>query len=272
MKVYELLIFLFSLIFLFYFQLSLLSEAQGPGIYEENNFSIRYPESWKVSTSGNSYAGDLTLEGPCEHIFLNWTWNPGIPPAEILNKLIGTYGGDVKIVSSESGDSQAQDQKIKTLSVTYEFKGQQAEKKFAAWNSSRSNRLFLASLFNCSNNQNTEILDSLTSSFRDLAEGELIELEPNSNENAWSIVLRDLLNSFHYRDRSILPAPVVKFQVQNSLIQDEGKYHPDSKETIQVNPPLSALARAAAVQALLLQRKLPNQDPAKWKNDRLGGT
>jgi hypothetical protein len=254
MKVYELVIFLFSLIFLFYFQLSLLSEAQGPGIYEENNFSIRYPESWKVSASGNSYAGDLTLDGPCEHIFLNWTWDPGIPPAEILNKLIGTYGGKVNVVSSESGESQAQDQKIKTLSVTYEFKGQQAEKKFAAWNSSRSNRLFLASLSSCSNNQNTEMFDTLVSSFQDLAEEGLIEFEPSPNENAWPIVLRDLLSSFHYRDRRLLPVGKVKFQVQNSLIQDEGKYHLESKETIQVDPPLSAFARAAAVQTVLLQK------------------
>ncbi|MDD1752468.1 MAG: hypothetical protein LUQ38_05195, partial [Methanotrichaceae archaeon] len=182
------------------------------------------------------------------------TWDPGIPPAEILDELKGTYEDvDVKVLSSESGEIQLPGQKIKTLNIIYEFKGLQAEKRFAAWNSSRSNRLFLASLSSCSNNHSTEIFDSLVSSFRDLAERELIELEPNSDENAWSIVLRDLLNSFHYRDLSILPATVVKFQVQNSLIQDEGKYHPDSKETIQVNPPLSAFARAAAVQALLRQ-------------------
>ncbi|MDD1757384.1 MAG: hypothetical protein LUQ22_01445, partial [Methanotrichaceae archaeon] len=91
MKVYDHRILLFSIIFLFYFQLSLLSDAQDPGIYEENDFSIRYPESWEVSASGSSSAGDLTLDGPCEHIFLNWTWDPGIPPAEILDELKGTY-------------------------------------------------------------------------------------------------------------------------------------------------------------------------------------
>jgi len=254
MKEYGPAIFLVTIIFLFHIQLSLLSEAQDTGIYKGNDFSVRYPESFNVSTSGSPTSGDLKLANACQRILLNWTWDPGISPDEILDGLKGIYEGtDIKVLSSESGEIRIQGQEIKTLNLTYEFKGQQAEKEFAIWNSSRSNRLFLASLSSCNKNQGTEVFNSILASFNDLGNGELIRPKLNNDETAWSVVLRDLLSSYHYRDLSILPATVVNFQEQSSLLQYGGKYHPDSTVTIHVNPPLSALGRAATVQRLLLE-------------------
>ena len=76
---------------------------------------------------------------------------------EILNQIKGAYDGDgVRIISSELGERSSEGRKIETLHLIYEFNGYKNEKLFAIWNSSRSDRLFLASLSACKNTDNAK--------------------------------------------------------------------------------------------------------------------
>jgi hypothetical protein len=241
-------VFFFGLFHLHY------AQAQKMADFEKSNIHFNHPTSWELSEFGDPLSGNLTIDGLCDKISLNWTNDPGISPQIILDKIEETYeGSQIEVVSSTHGQIQMREQEASTLNLTYLFQGHQAEKMFVAWNSSRSNRFFLASISGCGSSLNPQPFFMLVKSFRDATEDEMIKFEPKSETNEWSIVLGDLLSSYHYKDSKVLPPNEISIQVFHSLIHEANGYRIDSKEVVRVGKPLLALTRAKAVSALLRQ-------------------
>jgi len=237
------------------------------------DFAFKIPDGWMVfyPTGSGPVAGNLSLTDSCARISLNWSRDPGMNLREILNQIKGAYDGDgVRILSSELGEKLAEGRRVETLHLIYEFNGYRNEKRFAIWNSSKSDRLFLASLSACSNidnddsdnanekadnsyNNNIVLFDSFVDSFSDLGNGETVKLRSTPPAEAWPIVLGDLLSSYHYEDAKTLPGRTVRVSVLHSLTPQNGIYVLDSQETILVEPQVLAVSRAGAVQEILQQ-------------------
>lgn len=173
---------------------------------------------------------------------------------EILDQIEKAYnGGDLKVLSSKRGEMRMKDQSAKTLNLAYEFKGYGSKKFFAVWNSSRSDRLFLASLSGCngSDSGHLALFEELIASFADLENRNLAKLGPRPSEDAWPVVLGDLLSSYHYQDVRTLPGRTVHVQVKFELSQQNGNYILDSWEELWTDQPQTAAARAGAVAQIL---------------------
>jgi hypothetical protein len=142
------------------------------------------------------------------------------------------------------------------MSLLYDLKGYRSEKRFAVWNTSKSDRLFLASISRsgCGPElgQAAEQFDSFIASFSDLAEVAHITLEHKLNDDAWKLVLGDLLSSYHYSDAKTLPSRIARIQVLHTLSPVNDTYELDSQEAIHANLPEVAVQRACAVQSLLI--------------------
>jgi hypothetical protein len=159
-----LLIFLFAVTSLAFIPFPVAANAESD-ISSSFDFAFEIPDGWMIaaSMSGNPTAGNLSLTDSCARISLSWNRDPGIDLQNILNQIKGSYdGGGVRILSSEMGQRSSEGIKIETLHLVYEFNGYRAEKRFAIWNSSESDRLFLASLSECSrfDNKNFDNSDS----------------------------------------------------------------------------------------------------------------
>jgi hypothetical protein len=235
------------------------------------DFAFRIPDGWTVSApTGGPVFGNLSLTDSCARISLNLSRDPGMNLREILNQINGAYDGDgVKILYSELGERSLEGCRVETLHLIYEFNGYRNEKRFAIWNSSKSDRLFLASLSACSNignddsdnnakngdnrNNNIALFDNFVDSFSDLGNGETAKLRSTLPAGAWGIVLGDLLSSYHYKDAKTLPGRTVRVSVLHSLTPQNGIYVLDSQEAILVEPQVTAATRAGAVQEILEQ-------------------
>lgn len=244
--------------------------------FDDMGFSFQYPAQWSVHSAsgdhdhedeeGNSQAsGKLELNGPRVRISINWTRDPGISPETILDQIEKTYNsGEVKIISSKRGEvtMKGEPERARVMSLSYELKDCKSSKRFAVWNSSRSDRLFLASISSpgCSSEleQSTgtasaALFDSLISSFTDREERTQLTLGPRSNDEEWTLVLGDLLSSYHYSQSKTLPARIARVQVLHTLLPVNGTYQLDSQEVIWVDLPNDAALRAGSVQSLLLR-------------------
>jgi hypothetical protein len=264
------------------------AKSEDSDLFSGPDFAFKIPERWTVSApTGGPVAGNLSLIDSCARISLNWSRDPGMNLREILNQIKGAYdGGGVKILSSELGERSSEGRRVETLHMIYEFNGYRNEKRFAIWNSSKSDRLFLASLSRCNNiehddsdnadskadyargradnannnannsdnkNNNIALFDGFVDSFSDLGKGETAKLRATSPAGAWGIVLGDLLSSYHYEDAKTLPGRTVRVSVLHSLTPQNGIYVLDSQEAILVEPQVVAAARAGAVQEILQQ-------------------
>lgn len=234
------------------------------------DFSFQYPAGWTVQTAldghdldghakeNRRFEGILELDGPCARFSINWTRDPGISTEKILEQIEKTYNSEeVKVLSAKRDTISLEGTKAEVMNLLYELKGYRSEKKFAVWNSSRSDRLFLASISgsDCSPelSQSEALFDSLIASFSDLGERERLQLGPKSRDDAWTLVLMDLLSSYHYSNAKTLPARIARIQVLHTLSPVNGTYQLDSQEMIQVDLPEVAVQRAWAVQSLLMQ-------------------
>jgi hypothetical protein len=261
------------------------AKSDDPNLSSGLDFAFRIPDGWTVSapTGSGPVAGNLSLTDSCARISLNWSRDPGMNLREVLNQIKGAYDGDgVKILSSELGERSSEGRRIETLHLIYEFNDYRNEKRFAIWNSSKSDRLFLASLSACKNtdnddsdyadnkadnarvkadisdnsnnkNNNIGIFDSFVDSFSDLGNGETAKLRSTPPAGAWPIVLGDLLSSYHYEDAKTLPGRTVRVSVLHSLTPQNGIYVLDSQEAILVEPQVTAATRAGAVWEILQQ-------------------
>ncbi|HSD57860.1 MAG TPA: hypothetical protein VLB04_06730, partial [Methanotrichaceae archaeon] len=177
--------------------------------FDDMGFSFQYPAEWAVHSAsdgqghedeeGNSRAaGKLELDGPCVRFSINWTRDPGISPETILGQIEKTYdSGEVKVLSSERGEVSMKGERARVMSLSYELKGCSSAKRFAVWNTSRSDRIFLASISRsagCSpeleqSTASAALFDSLVASFSDGGEREQLMLGPKSKDEAWTLVL-----------------------------------------------------------------------------------
>lgn len=229
------------------------------------DFSFSYPAIWiaKTSSDGKNYAGSsaegsLELVGSCERFSLNWTRDPGISPEMILDQIEKTYNSeDVKVISARRSTITLDGSQAEAMSILYELNGYRSAKKFAVWNLSSSDRLFLASISRpgCSPElgQSEAIFDSLVASFSDLEKVEIVQMGPKRKDDAWTLVLGDLLSSYHYIAAKTLPARSTRVQVLHRLSPVNGTYELDSREEIHVDLPEAAAKRAWAVQSLLIE-------------------
>lgn len=229
--------------------------------YENFGFSFQYPASWELgSATGSRTAGSLELTGSYERVSINWTRNPGIDVDKIDDQLLKTYGSDgVKLVNFDQEEISMKGGHAEALHLSYQLKGYITEKRFIVWSSSESDRLFITSISGCALGNRTRtygaILDNIVTSFSDVEEREHIHLGLRpSKEESWSLVLGDLLSSYSYKDAKTLPARVARMQVLHTLSPVNGTYQLDSREGIDVDPPKVAIARAGAVQSLLLEK------------------
>jgi hypothetical protein len=259
----------------------------SPKNFDDMGFSFQHPAGWIVNSDSNSHdnedneegnsqaSGKLELVGPCVCFSINWTRDPGMSPDTILDQIEKTYDNEeVKVLSAERGEVSMRGERVKgeqmrdererakVMSLSYELKGYRSAKRFAVWNSSRSDRLFLASISSsgCSPEQelstsaaNAALFDSLIASFTDREERTQLTLGPKSKDEAWTLVLGDLLSSYHYSQPKTLPARIARVQVLHTLSPINGTYHLDSQEMIRVDLPSDAALRAGSVQSLLLQ-------------------
>ncbi len=243
------------------FALAFLPASAGDvnaSFYPGPDFAIDCQAGWTCSgPDSNNYAsGDLRVEGSCDRLMFSWIRDPGMGLEEILDQIEKAYGdGDVSVLSSERGEMRMKDQSAKTLSLAYEFKGYSSKKLFAVWNSSRSDRLFLASLSICNegDGSNLALFEDFIASFADLENRDPSKLGPTSSEGFWSAVLGDLLSSYHYRDAMTLPSRTVHVQVRFELSPQDGSYILNSWENLWVDQPQIAVARAGTVVQILEQ-------------------
>lgn len=251
-----------------FFALTLLALALLPaGVHAEDadasnyhgvDFTIAHPAGWKTSSSdsGSHVSGSLSAEGPCDHLILSWIRDPGMDPGDILDQIEKAYDSEeVKVLSSERGEIRMKEQTAKTLNLAYEFNGYRSVKLFAVWNSSRSDRLFLASFSsgNDSDSGNLALFEELVASFADLGNRDLTKLGPKPLDGAWPQVLGDLLSSYHYKEIRTLPGRTVHVKVGFELSPQNGTYVLDSQEELWTDPPEMAAARAGAVAQILQQ-------------------
>jgi len=253
--------FALALFALVLFSLALLpagAEDVDVSTYHGPDFTIACPSGWTISGSdtGNHVSGSLIVMGHCDRITLSWIRDPGMDLEEILDQIERSYdGGDVKVLSSERGEVRMNEQTAKTLNLAYEFKEYGSKKFFAVWNSSRSDRLLLASLSGCneSDSGNLALFEELIASFADLDNRDLAKLGPRPSEGAWPVVLGDLLSSYHYKDARTLPSRTVHVQVKFELSQQNGSYTLSSQEELWADLAEMVVARAGAVAQILQQ-------------------
>ena len=111
--------------------------------YQDQGFFVEYPSAWNLLSLGDSISGYLSIEGPCARISMNWTSDPGIEPSEILRMIRSAYDEDGKgALSWQQDEISMAGRKVQALTLNYDLQGHTAQKLFAAWNSSSSDRLF----------------------------------------------------------------------------------------------------------------------------------
>ena len=243
------------------FSLNLLSasvQAEDAADYNRMGFAFSNPARWTLSCPKSSdwVTGNLSLQGSCGTISLSWSRDPGVSLQEILKMIEKAYdSGEVSVLSSKQGRIEMHGQATETLSLVYELKGHRAEKQFVVWNSSRSDRIFLASLsgYCVGDKGNDSLWDRFVGSFQDNGGIDPMSLSPASAEGAWSRVLGDLLSCYHYTDTAKLPSRKARVAITHQLSLVNGTYILDSEEAIRVDPPTMAAARSGAVERILAQ-------------------
>jgi hypothetical protein len=234
----------------------LFSHAQEYERFNDMRVCADYPAGWKLYSWGSSAAGGLSITGGCSELLLNWSRDPGTPPEEILDRIRRIYDSEeVAVTAWKQEAAQVQGQRGAALELTYTFRGFSAQKRFVAWNSSLSDRLFLASLSSCEEEtaQASRSFEHLLSSFSDIGERKVLSLGPKSRDDAWAMVLRDLLCSYHYLDARTLPPRKISQEVLHILQPFEGSYILQTRDSLHFDPPLTAARRADALRQMLDQ-------------------
>ena len=248
--------FLF-LVFLLLTTTSISSAADGLSEYSGMGLTFQYPSDWAISVSGNQVSGNISIMDSCGSIAVAWMRDPGLTPVNILDQVVKTYNqGEVEILSKDQGKISVQGREAETLDLSYKFKDHNAKKRLAAWTSEGSDRLFFASMSSCSvdYSRNEEVFNRVLGSFQDLVSKE-ISLEARSvRDDAWAIVLGDLLASYHYINQSALSSTAVYAEAAHSLIPVNDSYRLSSSEKIRSEMSSGAIARVAVVQKILQSR------------------
>jgi len=211
-----------------------------------------------VTAFGKSSAGNLSIQSPDACIFLTWARDPGVEPENILDQVEKIYGkGKLKIISSARSWMKINGDNASILGLYYSSGKYGAEKRFAVWNSSVSDRLFFATLSSSSEGYNLSTLafNHMLETFSDVPDREAIKISQRSAKgDAWATVLGDLLASYSYKDTDTTLSRKVYLETMHSLMPVNGTYQLSSMDEMKVDPPMTAAVRAAAVQDLLNQK------------------
>lgn len=216
--------------------------------------AFQYPSDWAISALGNKVSGNISLSDSCARLVIDWIREPGLKPVDVLDQVVKTYDqGEVEILSKDQGKISIQGREVETLNISYKFKDYSAKKRLAAWTSEGSDRLFFASMSSCSVDYSTneEIFNRILGSFRDQESREIFLEARSVQDDAWAIVLEDLLASYHYNDQSPLSSTAVYTEASHSLIPVNGSYRLSSSEKIRAEMSSRVIIRAAVVQKIL---------------------
>jgi hypothetical protein len=254
------LVLVLSLLFLVFLLLTTTSSssaAEGLSGYRGMGLTFQYPSNWAISASGNQVSGNISVIDSCGSIVIDWIRDPGLTPKSILDQVVKTYNqGEVEILSKDRGKISVQGLEAETLDLSYKFKDHSAKKLLAAWTSDESDRLFFASMSSCTEDyyRNEEVFNRVLGSFQD-REPKEISLEARLvQDDAWAIVLGDLLASYHYVDPSALSSTAVYAETVHSLIPVNGSYRLMSSEKIRYEMSSGTIRRAAVVRNILQAR------------------
>ena len=225
------------------------SAADGFSDYRGMGLTFQYPYDWTISALGNQVSGNISVIDSCDSIAIAWMRDPGLTPVNILDQIVKTINqGEVEILSKEQGKISVQGQEVETLDLSYKFKDHNAKKRLAAWTSEGSDRLFFASMSSCSvdYSRNGDVFNHVLGSFQDRVSKE-ISLEARSvQDDAWAIVLGDLLASYHYIDQRAVSSTAVYAEAVHSLVPINDSYRLMSSEKIRSEMSSGAITRATA--------------------------
>ncbi|MFB3765936.1 MAG: hypothetical protein ACE14P_11920 [Methanotrichaceae archaeon] len=227
-------------------------------MYRGSGLSFDHPEDWTVATFGKNPTGNLSIRSRDAYIFLAWARDPGVEPEKILNQIEKTYNGDeIKILSSMRNQMRINGENASILDIYYSMGKYGSRKRFVVWNSSVSDRLFFATISSSSESYNSSIsaFNHMLETFSDVPDRKATKLKQRSvKSDAWGIVLEDLLASYSYKDTSTLLSRKVHLETIHSLMPLNGTYRLSSMDKIEVDLPVAAAVRAAAVQDMLTQK------------------
>lgn len=216
--------------------------------------TFQYPSDWAISALGNQVSGNIGLTDSCASIVIDWIRDPGLTPIDVLDQVVKTYDqGEMEILSKDQDKISVQGRQVEALDLSYKYKDYSAKKRLAAWTSEGSDRLFFASMSSCSINysKNIETFNRILDSFQD-RESREISLEARSvQDDAWAIVLGDLLASYHYTDQSAHASTELYAETAHSLIPINDLYRLSSTDRIRSEMSAGAIMRAAVVQKIL---------------------
>jgi len=185
---------------------------------------------------------------------MTWMRDPGADPEELLHLLERAYKGSSLKVKSADFDEIAVGNMIgASLEMQYSFQGHEAEKRFAAWRSDPSDRLFVASCQSSNGGDRSEVEKCFKSALETFYDRDAMRSLPSRevNRDAWSRVLQDVLSSRSYARPVPLPAGSVSIQVYFTGGLEDDVYQIVSEDVFTVRMPEEVYVRPAAVQEFL---------------------
>lgn len=191
--------------------------------YEGMSFSFEYPSAFVITENGTETSGDISIESSCALISLKWLRDPGFAPDEILDNIIEIYeAADFADINSKRQEIRIDGNKAAIMDLSSKYLEYKSKKRYVVWISPSSDRLFLATMWSCSDSysESIEVFDQMLESFSDLGSDEYVKLKGRSAiYDAWGVVLRDLLSSHHYRYEAIPRSVAIELSL--SVSQDD---------------------------------------------------
>ena len=182
-------------------------------------FSFQSPAGWDATSEGNESGGRIWILGPCARISIHWLEDVGQDPKSCLDQVAKSYRSDslrLPVLTTERGKTTVDGEDAATLDLYYKYGEYDSVKRMVAWTSPRSGRFFCAAAEVCPQTQdlNLALFDQMLESFSDLSREDYVELVArDSTEDAWGLVLQDVLTSHHYTESAAECQPNVKVEL-----------------------------------------------------------
>lgn len=215
---------------------------------DDPGFSMDIP--WSYNVSGTYREGNITAVGDCTSFRLTWMRDPGIEPGDLIDLVASSYrDGGVTVISSGKGTAL---KNVSTMVQIYRFGGYEGRKRYAAWRSDSSDRLFFASLWSCEGNfsQDSILFNRTIESFSDIVLK--VELQERmSRQDAWAVVLQDVLSSRRYSKPWPPGGSMMHIAIALETRAVNGVWEARSDESAWATFPQDIFVRPCAVQNLL---------------------
>lgn len=191
--------------------------------YEGMDFSFEYPSHFATTESGTETSGDISLESPCASISLKWVRDPGFSPDKMLGNIIKIYeSAGLTNLNSNRKEIRIDGNKACLMDLSFDYLEYNSKKRYVAWTTPKSDRLFLATMWSCSEDysENIKVFEQMLESLSDLESEEYVRLKGRSAiYDAWGVVLRDQLAIHHYRYEAIPRSVAIELAL--SVSQDD---------------------------------------------------